>query len=359
MTTAFDPIRVGTHLLRNRIVLAPMTRSRADGDVPTDLMATYYAQRASAGLIVTEGVQPSPIGQGYPNTPGLHTPEHVDAWRQVTDAVHARGGVVFAQLMHTGRIGHPALLAAPRTPVGASPVRAQGQVFTATGLQDFVVPEPLSHEGVLDTIEDFVRAARNAIDAGFDGVELHGANGYLLHQFLSTNANLRDDVWGGAPENRIRLVVEVTRAVAAAIGPERTALRLSPANPFNDIVEDDVEEIYPLLVETLNPLGLAYLHILETMAPDLTPHLRKEWDGPLLLNPATPDSVTGPEQLARIESGETDMVSFGVLFLANPDLPARLAVGGPFNDPDMSTAYGGDHRGYTDYPTLDSPASTT
>jgi N-ethylmaleimide reductase len=174
MTTAFDPIRVGTHLLSNRIVLAPMTRSRADGDVPTDLMATYYAQRSSAGLLVTEGIQPSPIGQGYPNTPGLHTSEHVDAWRRVTDAVHARGGVVFAQLMHTGRVGHPTLLTAPRTPVGASPVRAQGQVFTATGLQDFVVPEPLSNEGVLETIEDFARAARHAIDAGFDGVELHG-----------------------------------------------------------------------------------------------------------------------------------------------------------------------------------------
>lgn len=176
-----------------------MTRSRADGDVPTALMTTYYAQRASAGLLITEGIQPSPVGQGYPNTPGLHSPEQVKAWRHVTDAVHARGGVIFAQLMHTGRIGHPTLQAALRTPVGASPVRAQGQVFTATGMQNFVVPEPLSHEEILGTIDDFVRAARNAIDAGFDGVELHGANGYLLHQFLSSNANVRDDGWGAPP----------------------------------------------------------------------------------------------------------------------------------------------------------------
>jgi N-ethylmaleimide reductase len=315
-------------------------------------MAEYYGQRASAGLIVTEGIQPSTAGQGYPSTPGLHTAEQVRGWRLVTDAVHERGGVIFAQLMHTGRIGHPSLLADPQAPVSASAVRAQGQVFTPEGMRDFVVPAELSHQGVLATIEDFVRAARNAIAAGFDGVEIHGANGYLLHQFVSTNVNQREDVWGGSPANRVRLTIDVTRAVAAAIGAERTALRISPGNPFNDIVDEDVEDTYPLIIESLNPLGMAYLHVLETVAPSLTPLLRKEWTGVFLLNPATPDGVTGPEQLPLIESGEADLLSFGALFLANPDLPERLGVGGPFNEPDMASAYGGDHRGYTDYPTL-------
>jgi N-ethylmaleimide reductase len=355
MTTAFDPITVGRNQLSNRIVMSPMTRSRAygAGATPTDLMASYYAQRASAGLIITEGTQPSQIGQGYPNTPGLHTPEQVQAWRPVADAVHRKGGVIFAQLMHTGRIGHPSLFDQPQTPVGASSVRARGQVFTPVGPQDFVTPEELSHEGVLATIDDFAHAATNAVDAGFDGVELHGANGYLLHQFLSTNANLRTDAWGGSPANRVRLTIAATRAVADAIGADRTALRISPANPLNDIVDEDWEETYPRIVAALNPLGLAYLHVLESGAAELTPRLREQWDGPFLLNPATPGSRTGPTHLSLIENGATDLLSFGALLLANPDLPARLATGGPFNNPDMTKAYGGDHNGYTDYPALD------
>jgi N-ethylmaleimide reductase len=321
-------------------------------------MAEYYAQRASAGLIITEGIQPSAIGQGYTDTPGLHSEEQVAAWRPVTDAVHARGGVVFAQLMHTGRVGHPTLLAQPRNPVSASAVRADGQVFTPSGPLDFVTPDPLAHEDIVATIDDFVRAAGNAVEAGFDGVELHGANGYLLHQFVATNVNLRDDAWGGSPEKRVRLTVEATRAVAAAIGAERTALRISPGNPLNSIVDEDVDDTYPRMIEALNPLGLAYLHVLETTTPDLTPLLRKDWDGPFLLNPATPGSVTGLAQLPLIGSGDADLLSFGVGFLANPDLPARLAAGGPFNDADMSRAYGGDHRGYTDYPTLGASAAS-
>lgn len=358
MTTAFDPIHVGRHLLQNRIVMSPMTRSRAKGTVPNALMAEYYAQRASAGLIITEGIQPSANGQGYIDTPGLHNAAQVSAWRQVTDAVHARGGVVFAQLMHTGRIGHPSLSQEPRNLVSASSVRAEGQVFTPDGMLDFVTPDALSHEDILATVDDFVRAARNAVDAGFDGVELHGANGYLLHQFVASNVNLRDDAWGGSPRNRVRLTIEVTQAVASAIGAERTALRISPGNAFNSIVDEDVEETYPLMVEALNPLGLAYLHVLETTATSLTPLLRKDWDGPFLLNPATPGSVTGLEQLPLISSGDADLLSFGARFLANPDLPARLAAGGPFNDPDMSKAYGGDHRGYTDYPALDASTAS-
>jgi N-ethylmaleimide reductase len=352
MTSAFDAATIGRHLTRNRVVMSPMTRSRAygPGATPTELMATYYAQRAGAGLIITEGTQPSPVGQGYLNTPGLHTAEQVAAWQPVTAAVHDRGGLIFAQLMHTGRIGHPTLHGA--TPVGASPVAAAGQVFTADGPQDFVTPEPLDAEGIAETIADFVTSARNAIAAGFDGVELHGANGYLLHQFLSTNANRRDDEWGGTISGRIRLTVEVARAVATAIGADRLGLRISPANPFNDIAEDDHRETYLALLEALAPLGLAYLHVAEGPDTEFTAVLRERWAGTFILNPYTPGGWTGPEDLKRIENGDADLVSFGALFLANPDLPERLAAGGPFNTPDYSKAYGGDHEGYTDYPAL-------
>jgi len=360
MPSAFDPIQLGNLTLKNRIVMSPMTRSRAYGPdaSPTDDMVTYYSQRAGAGLIVTEGTQPSVIGQGYLNTPGLHSDVQVRAWRLVTDAVHAEGGVIFAQLMHTGRIGHPSIYAQPQLPVGPSAVRAAGRVFTASGMQDFVVPRELTSAEVERTIEDFAAAARNAISAGFDGVELHGANGYLLHQFLSTNANRRTDRWGGSPSNRVRMVIETTRAVADAIGPDRTALRLSPANTLNDIVEDDHRETYPLVLDALDGLGMAYLHVLESRDPEFTPLLRQAWRGVFMLNPGTPGSHTGPEHLALIEDGAADLVSFGQLFIANPDLPERLMIGAPLATPDMTKAYGGDSRGYTDYPTM-SEASLT
>ncbi|MFG1937090.1 alkene reductase [Micromonospora tulbaghiae] len=359
MTTAFEPVSLAGTKLGNRIAMAPMTRSRAygPGAAPTADTATYYAQRASAGLIVTEGIQPSVIGQGYPSTPGLHSAEQVAAWRQVTGAVHAQGGVIFAQLMHTGRIGHPSLLPEGLVPVGASPVAAAGKVFTAQGPQDFVTPRELTDAEILTTIGDFAAAARNAVAAGFDGVEVHGANGYLLHQFLSTNANQRSDRWGGTATGRMRLTVEVVRAVADAIGAHRTGLRISPANPFNDITEDEHQHTYIALADTLDPLGLAYLHIAEADDRDLTRELRRRWDGMLILNPFTPGTVTGPEQLALVEDGTADLISFGGLFLANPDLPARLAGGGPYNTPDPATFYGGDARGYIDYPTLDGSPS--
>ena len=353
MSTAFEATPIGRYTARNRVVMSPMTRSRAygPGNSPTELMATYYAQRAGAGLIITEGTQPSAVGQGYTNTPGLHTDEQVAAWRPITAAVHERGGLIFAQLMHTGRIGHPVLHGA--TPVGASPVTAAGQVHTQEGPLDFVEPEPLDADGIAATIADFARSARNAVAAGFDGVELHGANGYLLHQFLSTNANRREDDWGGTIEGRIRLTVEVARAVAAEIGADRLGLRISPANPFNDIVEDDHRETYLALLDALAPLGLAYLHVAEGPDTEFTAVLRERWSGALILNPYTPGAWTGPEALKRIENGDADLISYGALFLANPDLPERLAAGGPFNTPDYSKAYGGDHEGYTDYPALE------
>ena len=352
MATAFDPYRLAGRTLANRIVMAPMTRSRAHGPgaTPTELTVEYYRQRAGAGLIVTEGTQPSVVGQGYPDTPGLHSAEQVAAWRPVTDAVHGSGGVIFAQLMHTGRIGHPSLLPGGLTPVGPSAVAAAGRVFTADGPKDFVTPRELTDDEIAGTVADFVAAARNAIAAGFDGVEIHGANGYLVHQFLSANANRRTDGWGGSVDGRIRFAAEVTEAVAAAIGADRTALRLSPGNNYNDIAEEDVEETYLTLLRRLAPLGLGYLHLLETLDRDLTLRLRKQWPGTLVLNPRTAPEPTGPDALRLVEDGTADLVAFGALFLANPDLPARLRAGGPFNTPDPATFYGGDHRGYTDYP---------
>ncbi|MGW1895107.1 alkene reductase [Streptomyces sp. NPDC002004] len=354
MTTAFDPIVLGGRPLANRVAMAPMTRSRAfgPGAEPTELMATYYAQRAAAGLIVTEGIQPSPVGQGYPDTPGLHTQGQVQAWRTVTDAVHREGGAIFAQLMHTGRIGHPSLLPDGLVPVGPSAVAAKGQVFTHEGPKEYVTPRELGDAEIRQTIDDFAAAARNAIEAGFDGVEIHGANGYLIHQFLAPNTNRRTDAWGGDTEGRIQFAVEVVTAVAEAIGSHRVGLRISPGNPYNDISEDSPGDVYLALLDRIAGLDLAYLHLMEGPDRDLTVRLRTAWRGTFVLNPFTYPDATGPDALKLVEDGSADMVAYGALFLANPDLPRRLAVGGPFNTPDQTTFYGGDHRGYTDYPTL-------
>lgn len=357
MTTAFDPIDLSGTQLANRIAMAPMTRSRAFGPglSPTDSTVEYYAQRASAGLIITEGIQPSVVGQGYPDTPGLHREEQIAAWRRVTDAVHAEGGRIFAQIMHAGRIGHPTLLPDGLVPVGPSAVAAQGQLFTHEGPKDFVTPRELTGAEVRATIDDFVTAARNAVEAGFDGVELHGANGYLIHQFLAPNTNLRTDEWGGSPEGRIRFAAEVTKAVAAAIGAERTAIRISPTNGYNDIAEplEEAEPVYTALVRELEPLGLAYLHVLEGSAGlrELTLALRKEFSGTIVLNAAT-EGPTGHGELSLVEDGTADILSYGALFLANPDLPARLKAGGPYNTPDVATFFGGGDEGYIDYPSL-------
>jgi N-ethylmaleimide reductase len=354
MPSALDPIQLGELTLPNRIVMAPMTRSRAYGPrlSATAAMAEYYAQRASAGLIISEGIQPSVIGQGYPDTPGMHSTVQVAAWRAVTDAVHAEAGRIFAQLLHTGRIGHPALLPDGLVPVAPSALAANGRVFTHDGPKDFVTPRELTGEEIEQTIADFVTAARNAVEAGFDGVEIHGANGYLVHQFLAPSTNLRTDGWGGSLTGRIRFAVEVMRKIADEIGPHRAALRISPGNPFNDVSEPDPQPTYTALVEALEPLGLAYLHMVEVADRGLTHALRKQFKGLFVLNPHTEGRPTGVQELPLIEDGTADLLSFGALFLANPDLPRRLATGGPFNSPDHSTFYGGDRRGYTDYPTL-------
>ncbi|EST18467.1 alkene reductase [Streptomyces roseochromogenus] len=355
MTTAFDPIDLGGLRLANRIAMAPLTRSRAygPGASPTPSMATYYAQRAGAGLIISEATQPSLVGRGYPDTPGLYSAGQVQAWLQVTEAVHREGGVIFAQLQHVGRIGDPGLLPDGLRFLAPSPIAAAGQVYTAHGLRDLVTPVEMTEADIAQTIADFAHAARNAIAAGFDGVELHGANGYLLHQFLATNANQRTDGWGGSVEGRIRFTVEVTRAVADAIGAHRTGLRISPNNPNYDITEDGYHDTYQALVEAIEPIGPAYLHVLEERdIRDLTLQLRKHFSGTFILNPHTPGRPTGVPELALIEDGTADLIAYGAQFIANPDLPARLAVGGPFNTPERATYYGGDERGYTDYPTL-------
>lgn|GEM_PF-194296 len=358
MDIAFKPYNLMGLSLKNRIVMAPMTRSRAlePGLVPSPSMATYYAQRAGAGLIISEGAQPSPEGQGYTSTPGLHSPEQIQGWRRVTDAVHTAGGRIFAQIMHTGRIGHPDNSSESIIPLGPSAVQPKGRIFTAQGMQDFVVPREMTEADIEKAIQDFAAAARNAIEAGFDGVEIHGANGYLVHQFLSVNANQRTDAWGGSPENRARFAVRVAQAVADAIGPERTGIRLSPGASFNDIEDDpDLLRTYLPLVEKLGSLGLAYLHVIEQAGRQLTQHLRDAWPTTFMLNPDTGmNTPTDDRALRLIKDGSTDLLSFGALFLANPDLPKRLALKGPYNTPDPSSYFGGDDHGYLDYPTLDS-----
>lgn len=349
--TLWNPVTVGDLKLEHRLVMAPMTRDRSTPEgVPTEMNARYYAQRASMGLLVTEGTQPSADGQGYLLTPGIHTPEQIRGWRRVTDAVHEAGGKLFIQLMHTGRVAHPSNTPHGRVPVAPSAVRPAGTMFTASGPLPMPVPRELSTDEVRATVADFRHAAASATAAGADGVEIHGANGYLVHQFLADNANRRTDAYGGSVEGRIRFAVEVARAVAEEIGPERTGIRLSPGNPYNDIVENDTATVYHALVRALAPSNLAYLHILHSGDEDLARSLRAAWPGTLILNRPGADIAT---RAADIEAGLADLVSVGSAALANPDLVARLRAGAVLNTPDPATFYGGDHRGYTDYPRLE------
>ncbi|WP_242891157.1 alkene reductase [Actinomadura litoris] len=358
MKELFEPLSVGNLELPNRLVMSPMTRSRAvrDGKV-TGLTAEYYTQRAGAGLIITEGTQPSVLGQGYIWTPGLHAGDQVEAWRAVTGAVHAEGGRIFAQLMHTGRVGHPYLYPDGAPPLAPSPLASGEQLFTPDGMLDHPEPREMTRDDIAQAVQEFADAARNAIDAGFDGVELHGANGYLIHQFLTDGSNKRTDSYGGTVENRIRFGVEVARAVADAIGAERLGFRISPGSTSNGVSESDTIELYTGLLAALAPLGLAYLHILELGDRGMTRKLRAAWPGTLILNAhPTPESFPSrPEHgLEALREGVADAVAFGEMWLANPDLPARIRAGGPYNAADPETFYGGDHRGYTDYPALTS-----
>jgi N-ethylmaleimide reductase len=350
MTDLWKPVELGGIRLRHRIAMAPMTRNRsAPSGAPTASNVEYYAQRASMALIITEGTQPSPDGQGYPLTPGIHTDEHIAGWRAVVDAVHAKGCRIVVQLMHAGRIAHPSNTPHGRQPVAPSAVRPAGGVFTASGIQPIPEPRALSTQEIAETVADFRRAAAAAVAAGADGVEIHGANGYLPHQFLSSNANRRTDRYGGSVHNRVRFPLEVATAVAEEIGARRTGFRISPGNPFNDIVEHDMEDLYGHLVPALAPLGLAYLHVAHRGDEALLKHIRDDWPGPLLLNRVGADLNT---RIQDLEGGLADVITVGKMALANPDLVARIKTGAPLNEPDPTTFYGGDERGYTDYPAL-------
>ncbi|MEU9913274.1 alkene reductase [Streptomyces sp. NPDC051001] len=353
-TTDFlAPARLGSLALPNRLVMAPMTRNRAEDDgTPSPLMVTYYAQRASAGLIIAEAATPNAVGQTYPNITAIHTPRHVTGWRQVTDAVRKAGGHMFLQLQHGGRVGHPAT--SGHTPVAPSPVPLPETIFTPAGHQQAVTPREMTTDDIRSTAADFATAARNAIEAGFEGVEVHSANGHLLHQFLSANTNRRTDDYG---TDRTRFTAEVVEAVAAAIGPERVGVRISPGVTVNGIDEGDPEEIYPPLVGRLGALGLAYLHIVYA-DPDsgLFRRIRARWPGTLIANPVLKDFSAGEvrDGAERALAAGADLVALGRPFLANPDLVARLRTGAPLNPVrDRYLMYVGGAAGYTDYPALD------
>jgi N-ethylmaleimide reductase len=353
----FAPVQLGPYRLPNRLVMAPLTRNRAGpGNVPGPLNAEYYAQRASAGLIVSEASQVSAAGQGYPATPGIHSPEQVAGWRLVTDAVHARGGRIFLQLWHVGRISHPSLQPGGALPVAPSAVRPAGQAVTLQGLQPFVTPRALELAEIPQVLDQYRAAAANALAAGFDGVEIHAANGYLLDQFLRDGTNQRSDRYGGGPENRARLTLEVTEAVCAVWGPDRVGIRLSPLQPFNDMRDSDPRATFTHAVQALSAFGLAYLHVTEVgsespgaAGPPFDLHeLRRAWRGLYIVN----GGYDRDRANAALAAGEADLVAFGVAFLANPDLPERLRRGAALNPPNPDTFYGGAAEGYTDYPFL-------
>ncbi|MDF1502692.1 alkene reductase [Roseisolibacter sp. H3M3-2] len=348
----FRPARVGAWELPNRVVMAPMTRSRADdARVPPDLAARYYAQRAGAGLIVSEAAHAHPRGYGYPNTPGLETEAQRGAWRRVTDAVHARGGRIVAQLLHTGRVGHPSLFPDAARPVAPSAIAPEGLVRARDGMQPYVTPRALDIDELPGIAASYGDGARWALEAGFDGVELHGAFGYLLDQFLRDGSNRRTDAYGGPVERRARLLLESVDAAASAIGADRVGVRLSPGAEVNSMHDSDPATTFPAVARLLAPLGLAYLHLVDPApagAP-FTDAMRAAFGGTLIVNGgydrASADAVLG--------AGRADLVSFGAPFVANPDLVDRLRDGAPLAAPDPSTFYGGDARGYVDYPQHD------
>lgn len=365
MTSLFDPTTAGDLRLKNRVVMAPLTRNRAPNAVPTPLMATYYRQRASAGLLITEATAISHQGQGYADVPGLYGADQVAGWKQVTDAVHAAGGAIVTQLWHVGRVSHTELQPGKGAPVAPSAIAAKTKtVLIVDGKPSFVdtsTPRALDTAELPGIVEDYRRAALAAIEAGFDGVEVHAANGYLLDQFLKTGANQRTDAYGGSIENRARLLLEVVRAVVGAIGAGRTGIRLSPVTPANDVVDADPQPLFEHVVRELAPLGLAYIHVIEGATggprevegrPFDYAALRQAWraaggQGAWMVN----NGYDLPLAERSLRDG-ADLVAFGRPFIANPDLVARLRSGGPFNTPDKNTFYGGGEQGYTDYPTL-------
>jgi N-ethylmaleimide reductase len=358
----FQPVQMGPLLLANRIVMAPLTRSRAGkGEVPGPMNAEYYAQRASAGLIISEATQITQQGQGYAWTPGIETDAQVAGWKLVTDAVHAKGGHIFMQLWHVGRISHPSLQKDGQLPVAPSAVKPEGQAFTTTGFQPFVTPRALATEEIAGIVADYAHAARNARAAGFDGVEIHAANGYLIDQFLKDKTNLRTDRYGGGIENRVRFLREVTEAVVAVWGADRVGIRFSPVSPANDIDDSDPRAVFLAATKVIDELGLVYLHVVEgaTGGPRDVPggfdlqELRRAFRGLYMANNGYDLALA---ETARREN-LADLIAFGRLFIANPDLVARLRAGAPLAPMVKETLYGGGEQGYTDYPAMDMTAA--
>ena len=337
--------------LKNHIVMAPMTRSRAVGNLPNDVMATYYGQRTGAGLIITEGTSPTPEGLGYPRIPGIYNEAQIDGWKKITDKVHRGGSKIFLQLMHTGRIGHTDNLPEGSRLVGASHSKAAGQIFTDTaGMQDHSQPIELTTEGVQQIIEGFVAAAKNAVIAGFDGIELHGANGYLLEQFLNPNINHRTDAYGGNITNRSRLILEIAERTAAAIGKDKVGVRFSPYSGLGDLQSYDANEVhetYTHLAKALNQIGITYIHISSnsTIPPKTFDSIRSGFSNTIILcNGVTPENAE-----TVLQKGFADIVAFGRSFLANPDFVSRIEIGAPLNQVDFTTLYTPGEKGYTDY----------
>ncbi len=357
MSLLFSKTTLGSLTLQNHLVMSPMTRNRATGNIPNELMAQYYAQRATAGLIITEGTSPSPNGLGYPRIPGIFSAAQVAGWKRVTDAVHAQGAKMFIQFMHCGRIGHALNLPAGARILAPSAVAAVGEMYTdAEGMKPNATPQAMTEADIKSTIEEFAQSAKNAVAAEFDGVELHGANGYLLEQFIRPNSNQRTDRYGGSIENRARFVLEVVDAVIRAIGKDKVGIRLSPFGVFNDMpLYDAMEADYTYLAQQLNARGLVYIHLVDHSSMGAPPvpesmkaTFRNVFKGKLILS--------GGYDAARAESdlaaGKCDLITVGKPFLANPDLVARWKIGAAVNAPDMSTFYTPGPKGYTDYPAL-------
>lgn len=367
MTTLFDPIQVGDLRLPNRIVMAPLTRNRAPDAIPTPLMATYYAQRASAGLMISEATAISAQGQGYSDVPGLYGSEQLDGWRRVTDAVHDAGGRIFCQLWHVGRVSHTELQEGGKKPVAPSSIRAKARTYLVRdgvgSFADTSEPRELKAEELPGIVRTYQRAAFNAIESGFDGIEVHGANGYLLDQFLKNGANHRNDDYGGSIENRARLLLEVMRAVVEEVGGGRTGLRLSPVTPANDIYDTDPQPLFDYVARQLAPLNLAYLHVIEGATGGARDIADRPFDYAAFKDAYR---VAGGQAAWMVNNGYdkdlaqhalaagADLVAFGKPFIANPDLVRRLREGAPLAEPDRKTLYGGGEEGYTDYESLPS-----
>lgn len=349
MSTLFDPLRVGQMELTNRIIMGPMTRSRANDDgVQPVYAAEYYSQRASAGLIITEATNISPMAKGYVRTPGIYTPEQIESWRAVAQAVHDSGGKIFMQLFHTGRIALPDFLPNNAQPVAPSAVRAKGKNYTDDGMKEFVTPREITKDEIAQTVRHFGAAAKNAIAAGFDGVELHAASGYLVQQFLTTNVNLRIDEYGGSVENRTRFLFEVLDTMIAEVGAQRAGVKFSPQIAFNDIEEHDADELYPYILKQLSDRKLAYVHVGDGAGAGWHAKLRPHYKGIYFAG----GGFTRESGAALLERDEADAIVYSVKFLANPDLPERFRRDAQLNQPDRSTFYTSGENGYIDYPKL-------